>query len=127
MSEVSVRIPARANYVHVVRSLVAAVAARENLSVDDIEDLRLALGEACAYLLGISAEEPAAELSLRIDRQPGRLDVRTSVDSENRRPPKADPQQTVMWHILAALADEARLEETPTGPAIHLTKMLPEL
>ena len=44
MNDLNVRIPARADYVHVLRSVLAAVAAREKLSVDDIEDLRLALG-----------------------------------------------------------------------------------
>jgi serine/threonine-protein kinase RsbW len=124
MSEINVRIPAQAEYMHVLRSVVAGVAARQDLSVDDIEDLRLAVGEACAYLLAVP-DGSAEGLQVRIVQSPGQMDVIASVEASGRTPARADPRQTVVWHILAALTDAARLEETPTGPAIRLTKLVP--
>jgi len=45
------RIPARAEWVFVARLSVAAIATRLDLSVEDIEDLKLAVAEACAACL----------------------------------------------------------------------------
>lgn len=123
MADMKVRIPAKADYVHVLRSVLTAAAARAKLSVDEIEDLRLALGEACALLIGQSGD--GSELQLEVTTDDGRLDVVTRLDAPSRTRERPMPHQTVIWHILSALADEARLEETAQGPAIHLTKLLP--
>jgi len=45
MTELSV--PAKANYISVVRLCVAGIADRMKFSVDDIEDVKIAVGEAC--------------------------------------------------------------------------------
>jgi hypothetical protein len=45
---ITVTVPARAEFLHLIRSVVASVAARRDLSIDAIEDLRLAVDEACA-------------------------------------------------------------------------------
>lgn len=44
---VRLEIPARAEWVAVARLAVAAVASRQNFSVDDIEDIKLATAESC--------------------------------------------------------------------------------
>ena len=48
---VEVRIPADVVYVSTLRLTAASLAARCDLTIDDIEDLRLAVDEACALLL----------------------------------------------------------------------------
>jgi serine/threonine-protein kinase RsbW len=120
VNEVRLSIPARPDFVHVLRSVMAAVAAQLDFSFDDIEDMRLAVDEACAYLLGIRAD--VSTLNMRILRENGTLEVVTSIDAGGSNLPPADAQQTVMWHILAALTDEARFEDTGGGPGIRLTK-----
>lgn len=120
MNEVRLSIPARPDFVHVLRSVMAAVAAQLNFSFDDIEDMRLAVDESCAYLLGIRND--VSRLNMRIVRDPDTLEVITSIDGGGTSLPPADAQQTVMWHILAALTDEARLEDAGGGPGIRLMK-----
>ena len=44
---VRLEIPARAEWVAVARLAVAAVASRQRFSVDDIEDIKLAIAESC--------------------------------------------------------------------------------
>ena len=43
--------PADGAYVSVLRTMTAGLAARLDFTVDDIEDLRIAVGEACALVL----------------------------------------------------------------------------
>ena len=44
---VELQIPARAEWVAVARLAVAAVASRQRFSVDEIEDIKLAVAESC--------------------------------------------------------------------------------
>ncbi len=48
---VEVTIPARAEFVSIVRLTTAAVAARQGLMYDEIEDLKIAVSEACTSLI----------------------------------------------------------------------------
>ena len=50
-ADVSLRVPADGAYVSVLRTMTAGLAARLDFTVDDIEDLRIAVGEACALVL----------------------------------------------------------------------------
>ena len=48
---VELRLPADAAYLGVVRTATAGLAARLDFTLDEIEDLRIAVDEACAILL----------------------------------------------------------------------------
>src|SRR4029078_7207541 len=50
-ADVELRLPADGVYVSVVRTTTAGLAARLDFLIDDIEDLRIAVGEACAMVL----------------------------------------------------------------------------
>jgi serine/threonine-protein kinase RsbW len=121
LPEVRVSIPAKPEYVHVLRSVAAGVAASLDLTFDDIEDLRLAVDEACAYLLAGGGE--AGSLEARITSGGPSLEIVARLDgvSTNGRHTEA-AHASVMWHILGALTDEARLEDIDGMPAIRLTK-----
>ena len=54
MGDVSLRIPAKPDFLHVVRAVVSGVGARQGLSYDAINELCLAASEAAAYLLGLT-------------------------------------------------------------------------
>ena len=83
------RLPADSAYLAVLRTATAAVAARLDFTVDDIEDLRIAVDEACALLLPQADE--AADLHCRFDLRPGRLVVTVAVDS--RHPAHPGPRE----------------------------------
>lgn len=77
---VEIRVPAEASYVATVRIAAASLAARCDLTVDDIEDLRLAVDEACSLLL--QRAEPDGTLDARFELAEGCLRVATSVAAE---------------------------------------------
>ena len=82
---VEVRIPSKPEFVSVARLRAAAVAARLSFTYDEIEDLKIAVGEACTALIlsGNSASHPitlrfipeAEALEVRIETQGPGLDL----------------------------------------------------
>src|SRR5947207_14758260 len=78
VSEIRLSVPARADYVHVRRSVIARVAAKLDFSYADIEDLRLPGDEACGYLLGL--RDPPTSLTLAIPPSGRAVDLLAPVD-----------------------------------------------
>ncbi|MEX5634028.1 anti-sigma factor [Parafrankia sp. FMc2] len=111
-------VPAAGAYLVVLRTATASLAARADLTLDDIEDLRIAVDEAAALLL-VSAV-PGSALECVVTLSPGFMRVTLSVDSSDGEPPSKD---TFAWTMLNALAGEVG---SSTGPgqrvAIELTK-----
>jgi len=100
MSEViTLSVPADAGYLTVVRTAAAAVAARLGATVDDIEDLRIAVNEACAVLLAHS--DPGASLDCRFELDGGRdLGFRVVVPSAHGEVPEPG---SFAWMVLESL------------------------
>jgi serine/threonine-protein kinase RsbW len=121
MPDVNVKVPARPEFVHVLRSVIASVAARADFTYDDIDDLRLAVDEACAQLLGIDGVGSALSMIVR-GLDGGGLEVVVSVDARGATWPPAGAERTLTWQVLSALADEARFENADGRPALRLTK-----
>jgi serine/threonine-protein kinase RsbW len=97
---VTLTVPATSGYVSLLRSVAAGVAARVDLDLDRIEDVRLAVSEACAVVL---ADAPAgAVLTLRL--HPGVEALRVEVSAPGHRVPDA---HSFAWTVLSALADHA--------------------
>ena len=59
-ADVELRLPAEGAYAAVVRTTAAGLAARLDFTIDDIEDLRIAIGEATA--LAIASADPDTDL-----------------------------------------------------------------
>ncbi|NLC42817.1 MAG: histidine kinase [Clostridiales bacterium] len=51
MDEISIKLPAKPEYMSVARLTTASIANRIGFTVDDIEDLKLAISEASNYLI----------------------------------------------------------------------------
>jgi serine/threonine-protein kinase RsbW len=121
MSDVTVKVPARPEFVHVFRSVIASVAARADFTYDEIDDLRLAVDEACAQLLDVGAE--TSTLSMMVRPLPGGgVEVVASIDATGAPWPPVGGERTLTWQVLSALTDEARFEHADGRPALRLTK-----
>ncbi len=72
-------VPSATAYVSIVRTVTAGLAARCDLTLDEIEDLRIAIDEACALLLPIA--DPNGPLRTHFQLDDGCLVVAASVDS----------------------------------------------
>ncbi|MGH2785330.1 MAG: ATP-binding protein [Actinomycetota bacterium] len=123
MADVTVSVPARPDFIHVLRSVVGAVAARADFTFEAIDDLRLAIDEASAQLL--SFDSPAANLTLRISlTDEGGIELIASTDADLASSPwpPDGAERTLMWQVLSALADEAHFEREGSGPALRIRK-----
>jgi len=91
---VELRIPATAEYVRVVRLAVTGVASRLAFSVDDIEDIKLAVTEACnnAILHAAPPQAGPSQLPLVVVQFSPRADgLEISVSDEGRVAPPGLP------------------------------------
>ena len=98
---VELRLPADGAYLSVLRTATAGLAARLDFTLDEIEDLRIAVDEACALLLPDAA--PGAELTCVFALADESLSVTVSVLSRTGRVPR---RNTFAWTVLTALAGE---------------------
>jgi serine/threonine-protein kinase RsbW len=114
---VELRIPATSAYVAVLRTAAAGLAARLDFTVDDIEDLRIAVDEACAVLLPLADGD--ARLSARFYIEPDRLEVAMSVPSSATELPG---RNTFAWTVLTALAGEVDADLADGQATITLGK-----
>src|SRR5438874_6067765 len=96
---VTVRLPAASAYLSVLRTATAGLAARLDFTLDDIEDLRIAVDEACAMLLAQAA--PGASLDCSFELLPQALKISVSVVTTDGQQPSRD---TFAWTVLSALA-----------------------
>ncbi|MEP6696091.1 MAG: anti-sigma regulatory factor [Pseudonocardiales bacterium] len=94
-------LPASSAYLSVLRTATAGLAARLDFTLDEIEDLRIAVDEACAMLLADAA--PGAELICRFELEPSMICVAVTVRSRQGLVPARD---TFAWTVLSALAGE---------------------
>lgn len=72
---VEVTIPARPEFVSVARLAAATVAARQGFTYDEIEDVKLAVGEACASLI-VSGTVPGQPMKVQFLLNQDALEIR---------------------------------------------------
>jgi len=113
---VTVRMPADGAYLSVLRTATAGLAARLDFTLDDIEDLRIAVDEACAMLLSQAVPGSSLECSFALSADD--LTITVSVLSLSPRPPSAD---TFAWTVLSALAGSV---EAQVGPDDRLAVVM---
>ncbi|GAA2979326.1 ATP-binding protein [Actinokineospora diospyrosa] len=117
VADVELRLRADLANLPIVRAVAAAVAMGADFTVDEIDDLRLAVDEACSQLIVLAA--PGAELDCRFSREPAGVRFSASTRSHAGTAPATD---TFGWHVLRTLADSV---ETGLGegvrPPVHIT------
>jgi serine/threonine-protein kinase RsbW len=96
---VTVTMPAEGAYLSVLRTATAGLAARLDFTLDEIEDLRIAVDEACAMLLAQAI--PGTSLECGFDLDSDQMTITVSVVAAQPRVPAKD---TFAWTVLSALA-----------------------
>ena len=100
-------------YLSVLRTATAGLAARLDFTLDEIEDLRIAVDEACAMLLSQAQPGGSLECAFALDR-----DMKTISVSAQCLAPEPPASDTFAWTVLSALAGSV---EAHAGPADLLT------
>ncbi|GAA3758356.1 ATP-binding protein [Salinactinospora qingdaonensis] len=98
---VTVRMPAESAYLSVLRTATAGLAARLDFTLDEIEDLRIGVDEACAMLL--SQALPGTDLTTEFELTGDGMRIAVSVLTADGRLPARD---TFAWTVLSALAGD---------------------
>ena len=101
-ADVELRIPAEGAYASVVRTTAAGLAARLDFTIDDIEDLRIAIGEATA--LAMPAADPGTDLVACFHFGAGALTV--TLETEAADEPPLDTE-SFAWQVLDTMAQDA--------------------
>jgi serine/threonine-protein kinase RsbW len=96
---VQLSLPAESAYLSVLRTATAGLAARLDFTLDEIEDLRIAVDEACAMLLAQAI--PGTSLECGFDLGTDRVTITVSVVAAE---PRIPAQDTFAWTVLSALA-----------------------
>ena len=100
--------PADGAYLSVLRTATAGLAARLDFTLDEIEDMRIAVDEACAMLL--SQAIPGSDLDCMFLLGQDAMTIRVSVRSLAPRVPAGD---TFAWTVLTALAGSVDAQAGP--------------
>lgn len=114
---VTAKVPAGAIHLAVLRTVVGGIAARDSFTLDQVDDLRMAV------------EESAVQLLRHVQEGPIQLDVRTTssgiearVHAEIASEGPIIDESSLSWAILDALADEVRIDTQGTRVSVVLTK-----
>jgi serine/threonine-protein kinase RsbW len=98
---IEVAFPADTANMAIARSVAAAVATRADLTVDQIEDVRLAIDEATAYL--IAHASPDARVLGRLWTDGHTFHASLSCATESTSAPEPEP---FSWTVLTALVSD---------------------
>lgn len=98
-------VPAQTAYLSVLRTAAAGLAARLQFTLDEIEDLRIAVDEACVML--IRAAAPAAVLECQFHVNEGELDAAIRVPARARA--RVPSTSSFAWKMLASLTRTVRI------------------
>jgi serine/threonine-protein kinase RsbW len=113
-AHVELRLPADSAFVSVLRTASAGLAARLDFTLDDIEDLRMAVGEACAIVLSSATE---GDLRAEFWLGDGQITVRVSAPGDV---PVLSPEEDFGWQVLRTLATETGLEHADGANVLTL-------
>lgn len=99
---VTLQIPASSAYVALIRAAVSAMCARLDFTVDRIDDVKLAVDEAAALLLGDAPPDVNLSVTFTPDPPDGIM-VRMSSRTVHGRSLERD---SFTWTVLTALVDD---------------------
>ncbi len=112
MLSVELYTPAGTMAIPTIRTVAADLAARADFDLDAIDDLRMAVDDACAMLVRIAAAK--ATLGCRFTVGLERIEVTVEVDVDDGADPL--PMGSFSWRVLECLADEVSAVTLPAEP-----------
>jgi serine/threonine-protein kinase RsbW len=119
---VELTVPAHTGYLGVVRTATAGLAARLSFTLDEIEDLRIAVDEACVMLLSLPGPQPpeSATLTCQFRVFDDTLAVTVSANVDKKAVMPVD--QSFAWQVLTAHAAEVTGHAEAGRAAVELLK-----
>lgn len=132
---VTLTIPCAAEYVGTARLTILGVASRMGFSYDQVEDIRLAVGEACTNAIARAEEAETAtkptitisshieptQLMVEIEDTVGGTDAGAEADLDKTTGEEVNPAELGAL-LMEILVDEVAIQTKPTGTHVRLTK-----
>ena len=139
---VTLTIPCLAEYVSIARLAILGIAGRMPFSYDEVEDVRLAVGEACTHAVEraaaqwLDAGDEARVSELKIDcaitASSLIIDVYDDIPAGSGIPPKAEEEialeeagidrQHLSAILMEILVDEVKVKSQADGTCVRLVK-----
>ena len=113
---IELRVAAQLENLAVLRTLVGAVGTFEDLDLDAVADLRLAIDEACTLLIRSAVAGSTLRLVLHCRDEAVAVDASTTCDTSDVVAPGS-----FSWHVLSSLTDEVHVfrdGQEPHGPRV---------
>lgn len=134
---VELTLPCRPEYVGVARLAVLGIASRMPFSYDEVEDVRLAVGEACTHAVERAGDTAATiRITSHISPTALRIDVDDTVAEDANPAPATEEskmlaeagvdQESLGALLMEILVDEVQIQAGPKGTHVRLTKYAPE-
>lgn len=125
-ASIQLTIPCKAEFVGVARLVVVGVASRMSFAYDELEDLRLAIGEACtgvisrARLMG----GPVEDIRIRCTMDPPRLTIAITDSVTPGSPGAVEPgeEASIGQFLIEILVDECSSHSDGRGTTLTLIK-----
>ncbi|MDQ2708871.1 MAG: ATP-binding protein [Actinomycetota bacterium] len=119
---VELRLPARAALIPTVRTVASDLAGRADLDLDAIDDLRMAVDEACTTLVRLTTEEDTLTCIFTLTHDGIEVSVRTRAAWAGAKV----STDSFGWRVLQTLADEVEARagdaDDPDSIGIALVK-----
>ncbi len=112
-NRVRVEFPADTINMAIARSVAAAIAARADLTLDQVEDVRLAMDEATSHLIKVAQADSLITCDLWIEGST--VHAAMACATAVATPPDPDP---FAWTVLTALVNSVEIEVK--GSRMHL-------
>lgn len=118
---VRITVPADSAFVSVLRTVTAAMAARRDFTIEEIDDTRIAIDEACALLLPQVVDGSAATLTVVFGGTPERLEATATVTGT--LPGVTLDRASFAWLVLSAVVDDVDSEQTGEDLTVRFSKL----
>jgi serine/threonine-protein kinase RsbW len=114
---VTVKVPPNPSYLALLRTAVGGFAARDQFTLDQVDDLRMAVEEAAVQLLRHASGD---RLQLDVSTTAAGVEVRLHTDVAGEEP--VIDESSFSWTILRALSDDLKVESAEGRATIVLSK-----
>jgi serine/threonine-protein kinase RsbW len=111
-NEVEFRVAARLENLAVLRTLIAAVATFEDLDMDSVADLRLAVDEACTRLIRSATAGATLVVVVNPSEDDLKIEASTMCTTSDIMAPGS-----FSWHVLSSLTDEVTTFQDGQAPS----------
>jgi len=106
MDSVYLRVPAKPEYMLVIRLTTSAVASRAGFDVDEIEDIKMAVSEAGTFVMNQDRGVDWLELTFKVDKEEGIwIDIFASESHHPSEPFSGGEQSELSFYIMESLMD----------------------